>query len=130
MPVRSGESDMTGDRWVPRSARVSASADAYDSSRHGATTALACPAQDFDARTTLYGETLGLRSANAAGPGRCFVARGCRRMRPGEDGGRQWGELLVADGEKSWPRVAAGGLSGWADCPVAVELEQVVRGGD
>jgi hypothetical protein len=47
-------------------------------------------------------------------------------MPGGENGGRQWGETMAANREKTWPWMAAGCLSGGADGPVAVELQQVV----
>jgi hypothetical protein len=48
----------------------------------------------------------------------------------GRNRGHRWGEKMAADGEKTWPPTTAGGLSGGADGPVAVELQQVVGRGD
>ncbi len=51
-------------------------------------------------------------------------------MRPGEPSWPPWVEMMAAVGGDRGPPVAAGELSGGADGPVSVELEQVVRGCD
>jgi hypothetical protein len=48
----------------------------------------------------------------------------------GRKAGREWGEMVAAGGEKRGREQPLGPLSGGAEGPVGVELEQVVGCGD
>jgi hypothetical protein len=73
-----------------------------------------------------HGSTRSASSALAT----AHTARGRRRMRCGEGSWPSGGEIIAETGERWWPLTAGGDLSGGADGPVAMDLQQVVRGCD